>query len=167
MPMCAGCGDEPVIADGNCRARAAAADRAAGSGSPGGRREPASGFVPGDDERLGVRREQVNCFAKGAGGLAIEGRRFHCYTSRRKTEPSNCMPSVPGERRVRDPQTVVRASRNSQPRSRPGEGCGLTPNFLPERLWYKYVSQTDRSGPIVADEVRLRRRRGPVGNRIL
>ncbi|HEX3411464.1 MAG TPA: hypothetical protein VHT00_07065, partial [Stellaceae bacterium] len=52
----------------------------AGSGSTGGRREPASGFVPGDDERLGVRREQVDCFAKGYWGLVIEGRGFHRYT---------------------------------------------------------------------------------------
>jgi hypothetical protein len=61
------------------------------------------------------------CFAKGAGGLVIEGRGFHCYTSRRKAEPSNCMPSVPGERRVRDPLNGRTSIANSQPRSRPGE----------------------------------------------
>src|SRR5437764_8312389 len=42
---------------------------------------------PGDDERPRVRREQVDCLAKGAGSLVIEGRGFHCYASRGKTEP--------------------------------------------------------------------------------
>ena len=83
-----------------------------------GRREAASGFVPRDDERLGVRREQVDCFAKGC--WVIEGRGFHCYTSRRKTEPSNCMPRVPGEPRMPAPKRSPSIA-NSQPRSGPGE----------------------------------------------
>jgi hypothetical protein len=42
---------------------------------------------PGDDGRLGVRRERGDCFSKSAGSLVIEGRRFHCYASRGKTAP--------------------------------------------------------------------------------
>src|SRR5947208_9051197 len=50
---------------------------------------------PGDDRRLGVRREQVDCFAKGTGGLVIEKRGVHCYSSRDKIEPEAiCTPSV-------------------------------------------------------------------------
>jgi hypothetical protein len=96
--------DEPVIADGNIAEpgqQPQIDQQARGRQAEGENRHQA--LYPGDDEPLGVRREQVDCFAKGAGGLVIEGRGFHCYTSRRKTEPSNCMPSVPGERRARDP----------------------------------------------------------------
>jgi len=50
---------------------------------------------PRDDERLGVRSQQVDRFTKGAGGLVIEGRGFHCCASRRKTKPDAiCTPSV-------------------------------------------------------------------------
>src|SRR5271165_2110250 len=67
---------------------------------------------PGDDERLGVRREQVDCFAKSAGGLIIEGRRFHCYASRGKTLPGAiCARRRSRERESATPTTVARASR--------------------------------------------------------
>ena len=33
---------------------------------------------PGDHDRFGVRRKQIDCLAKGAGSLVIEGRGFHC-----------------------------------------------------------------------------------------
>jgi hypothetical protein len=71
---------------------------------------------PGDDERLGVRHEQVDCFAKGGGSLVIEGRGFHCYALRDKTEPGAlCTRRRSRERCVRDP--IGRTSiANSQPR---------------------------------------------------
>ena len=67
---------------------------------------------PGDDERLGVRRKQIDCFAKGVGGLVIEGRGFHCCASRGKTEPREQF----ARRGVRESAkcattTVARASR--------------------------------------------------------
>jgi hypothetical protein len=40
-----------------------------------------------DHQRLGVRREQVDCLAKSAGSLVIEGGRFHRCASRGKTGP--------------------------------------------------------------------------------
>jgi len=103
--------------------------------SPGSRRRSSGRLgVAGRKGRTGIRlcppamtnasgfdASRSICFAKGAGGLVIEGRGFHCYTSRRKAEPSNCMPSVPGERRVRDPLNGRTSIANSQPRSRPGE----------------------------------------------
>src|SRR5205823_1186442 len=50
---------------------------------------------PCDDERLRVRRERGDCFSKSAGSLVTEGRRFHCYALRGKTEPQpTCTPSV-------------------------------------------------------------------------
>jgi hypothetical protein len=71
-----------------------------------------------------MRREQIDCFAKGAGGLVIEGRGFHCYTSRRKTEPSNCMPSV--SRRA--PEARPLNGRPSEPRGvRHRRGQSLLP----------------------------------------
>jgi hypothetical protein len=94
--------DEPVIADGNI----------AEPGQPPQIDQQARGRqAEGENRHQALSPAMTNAsgfdasrsFAKGAGGLVIEGRGFHCYTSRRKTEPSNCMPSVPGERRARDP----------------------------------------------------------------
>jgi hypothetical protein len=108
-----------VIADSNiAEPGQPAADRLAGSRSPDGRREPASGFVPpGDDERLGVRREQGDCFSKSAGSLVIEGRRFHCYASRGKTASEQIAHTERSRApRVRGPPNGRTSSANSQRR---------------------------------------------------
>ena len=73
---------------------------------------------PDDDERLGVRHEQVDCFAKGAGSLVIEGRGLHCYTSRGKTEPEEIRtPSVRESAEGATPNARTSIA-NAQPRYR-------------------------------------------------
>jgi hypothetical protein len=60
---------------------------------------------PGDDDRFRVRREKVNGLAKGAGGLVIEGRGFHCYTSREaRPNGGQIARQRSRERRVRNPK---------------------------------------------------------------
>src|SRR5262245_38461645 len=76
---------------------------------------------PGDDERLGVRSEQVDRFAKGAGSLVIEGRGFHCYSLRGKTEPGAiCTPSVRESAEGAAPNGRTSAA-DTQPRDPPCE----------------------------------------------
>jgi hypothetical protein len=87
---------EAVIADGDIAEPAQPPQidqQARGRQTEGEKRHQA--LAPGDDERFGVRREQIDCFVKGAGGLVIEGRGFHCYASRGRTEPGAiCTPIV-------------------------------------------------------------------------
>jgi hypothetical protein len=77
-----------IIADGNIAEPAQPPQidqQARGRQTEGEKRHQA--LAPGDDERFGVRREQIDCFVKGPRGLVIERRGFHCYASRGRTEP--------------------------------------------------------------------------------
>src|SRR5580700_5784246 len=138
---------EAVIADGNIAepGQPPQIDQQAwGHQTEGEKRHQA--LSPGDDERFGVRREQVDCFAKGAGSLVIEGRRFHCYTLRGKTasgatcrfarapsaRPPNGRTSIMNSQRRYPSSKCARAYRSMTPseplgcaerRSGPDRGC--------------------------------------------
>jgi hypothetical protein len=89
---------------------------------------------PGDHDRFGVRRKQVDGLAKGAGCLVIEGRGFHCYASRGNTEPEAIYYVARSRQRCGRAPNGLTGIANPQPRYRQAKGSeparaysGMTP----------------------------------------